>query len=267
LKSEKINNAFNRIRLFRHSKKESYLVLNKILGFYPNKIELYEEALIHKSFNQSTKHTLCNNERLEFLGDAVLGAIVTDVVYQRYPKESEGFLTNMRSKIIRRESLDKISKDLGLDSLVLSSFFSQKNHVLGNALEALIGAIYLDKGYKRTSLFVEEKIITPYIDFKELSQNNKNAKSQLLEWGQQKKIPIEFDLVNSCQKDKITFFESVVLISGIPAGEGTGSSKKDSQQKAAQMALEKIETDEEFQKEIEIIQLQILDSLDSNTPI
>lgn len=245
----------NRIRLFHSKKKESYFVLSKILGFYPNDIALYEEALRHKS---SSGHHRANdhashNERLEFLGDAILDAVVADIAFKKFPHKDEGFLTNTRSKIVKRETMNQIAKELGLHELVVSSprLATHKSHVLGNALEAFIGAIYLDQGYRRTHHFIENKIIKPYIDIEALSKKDVNFKSKLLEWCQKYKVELDYELIESFVDDQYNMiFQSKVLLNGLMAGVGTGYSKKDSQQQASKMAIDKIKQDKSFKDEV-----------------
>jgi ribonuclease-3 len=236
--------------LLLHPKKESYFALYKILGFFPRNITFYEEALLHKSFSgEKGNQRYRNNERLEFLGDAVLDAVVADIVFKKFKKQDEGFLTTTRSKIVKRETLDKISLELGLSRLVISSsqIKAQKNHVLGNALEAFIGAIYLDRGYRKTYRFIDEKIIKTYINLETLAKKEMNFKSKLLEWGQKFRVKLDFNLLeNFTDPDNNPVFQSQVLLNGLLAGVGSGYSKKESQQQAAQMALKKIKTDKIF---------------------
>ncbi|MDR0427679.1 MAG: ribonuclease III, partial [Dysgonamonadaceae bacterium] len=170
--------------LFTINKKESYLLLYYILGFYPKNITFYEEALLHKSSSKGFRGHHLNNERLEFLGDAVLNAVIADIIYQKFPNRNEGFLTDTRSKIVKRETMNQIAKELGLHCLIVSCVNNQKSHILGNALEAFIGAIYLDRGYQKTHQFIETKIIRPYIDIEAVAKKEVNFKSKLLEWSQ-----------------------------------------------------------------------------------
>ena len=242
------------IRLFFHPKKESFFALKRILGFFPNNISLYEEALLHKSLSKEyMRGTYRNNERLEFLGDAVLSTVVADIVFKKFKTQNEGFLTNTRSKIVKRETLDRVSSNLGLNRLVISSprAHTQKNHIWGNALEAFIGAIYLDQGYQKTYLFIEKKIIAAYINIDMLAKNDVNFKSKLLEWCQKFKVQMDYQLVeNFTDMENNPVFQSQVLLNGILAGEGTGYSKKESHQEAAHKALSKINSDKNFVQEI-----------------
>ena len=160
---EKLN---KRIRLFKNKKKEPYFSLYQILGFYPDNIQLYEQAFLHKSASiENSDGRWVNNERLEFLGDALLNAIVADIVYKHFQYKREGFLTNTRSKIVQRETMNRIAFELGLDKKIIYSakLNPHNNHVYGDALEALIGAIYLDQGYHVCYKFIQDVIIKKHI--------------------------------------------------------------------------------------------------------
>lgn len=222
----------------------------KILGFFPNDIQIYEQAFLHKSSSQKNeKGKWINNERLEFLGDAILDAIVADIVYHKFEGKKEGFLTNTRSKIVQRDSLNKIALELGLDKVIVISSRTKSHNscVYGNALEALIGAIYIDYGYEQCRQFVEKKMIEPYINLTQIARKEVNFKSKLIEWSQKYKIPIEFNLIESfTDNDNNPVFQTQTLISGISAGIGIGYSKKESQQNAAKMAMKKIQIEKEF---------------------
>ena len=250
-----MNNSFiKKIRLFFHPKKESYFALKRILGFFPKDVSLYEEALLHKSsFGEGTQKKRRHNERLEFLGDAILDAVVADIVFKKFKNQNEGFLTNTRSKIVKRETLDQISGKLGLNRLVISSrgIHSQKNHILGNALEAFIGAVYLDQGYRKTYSFIEKRMISAYIDIDMLAKEEVNFKSKLLEWCQKFKVRLEYRLMeNFIDHGNNPVFQSQVLLNDLEAGAGTGYSKKESHQQAAQQALSKIKSDKGFVLEV-----------------
>jgi ribonuclease-3 len=250
-----VNNFFLKsIRLFFHPKKESYFALKRILGFFPNDISLYEEALLHKSsFGETIRGNNRNNERLEFLGDAILNAVVADIVFKKFKNQNEGFLTTTRSKIVKRETLDIISCKLGLNNLVIASLRvnSQKNHILGNALEAFIGAVYLDQGYSKTYHFIERKIIAAYMNIDALAKKEVNFKSKLLEWSQKHRVQLEYQLLeNTMDRDFNPVFQSQAILNGLIAGIGTGYSKKESHQQAAETALKKINSEKKFVKEV-----------------
>ena len=243
-----LRNQIDKIRLLFHKDRESYLCFYRILGFYPHNIHLYHQALLHKSTAlRSEKGRPINNERLEFLGDAILDAIVGDIVYKHFEGKKEGFLTNTRSKIVQRETLNKLAVEIGLDKLIKYSArsSSHNSYMYGNAFEAFIGAIYLDQGYERCKRFLEERIIHPYIDLDKLSRKEVNFKSKLIEWSQKNKIEVSFELIEQFfDKESNPVFQTEVRIEGLAGGNGTGYSKKESQQNAAQMALKKIKSPE-----------------------
>ncbi len=259
-KSVVIRNQIDKIRLLFRKDKESYFCFYKILGFYPRNIQLYQQALLHKSTSiRSEKGRPLNNERLEFLGDAILDAIVGDIVYKHFEGRREGFLTNTRSKIVQRETLNKLAVEIGLDKLVKYSTrsSSHNSYMYGNAFEAFIGAIYLDQGYERCKRFMEEKIFKNYIDLDKMSRKEVNFKSKLIEWSQKSKVEVSFELIEQfLDEDYNPMFHTEIRIEGISAGKGTGYSKKESQQNAAQAALKKIKNDASFKEQIEATKAQ-----------
>ena len=255
-----LRNQIDKIRLLFRKDKESYFCFYKILGFYPRNIQLYQQALLHKSTSiRSEKGRPLNNERLEFLGDAILDAIVGDIVYKHFEGRREGFLTNTRSKIVQRETLNKLAVEIGLDKLVKYSTrsSSHNSYMYGNAFEAFIGAIYLDQGYERCKRFMEEKIFKNYIDLDKMSRKEVNFKSKLIEWSQKSKVEVSFELIEQfLDEDYNPMFHTEIRIEGISAGKGTGYSKKESQQNAAQAALKKIKNDASFKEQIEATKAQ-----------
>lgn len=255
-----LRNQIDKIRLLFHKDRESYFCFYKILGFFPRNIRFYEQALLHKSTSiRSEKGRPLNNERLEFLGDAILDAIVGDIVYKHFEGRWEGFLTNTRSKIVQRETLNKLAVEIGLDKLVKYSTrsSSHNSYMYGNAFEAFIGAIYLDQGYERCKQFMEKKILKNYIDLDKMSRKEVNFKSKLIEWSQKTKMEVSFELIEQfLDQDYNPMFHTEVRIEGLSAGTGTGYSKKESQQNAAQMALKKIKSDEAFKEAIETAKIQ-----------
>ena len=255
-----LRNQIDKIRLLFHKDRESYFCFYKILGFFPRNIRFYEQALLHKSTSiRSEKGRPLNNERLEFLGDAILDAIVGDIVYKHFEGRREGFLTNTRSKIVQRETLNKLAVEIGLDKLVKYSTrsSSHNSYMYGNAFEAFIGAIYLDKGYERCKQFMEKKILKNYIDLDKMSRKEVNFKSKLIEWSQKTKMEVSFELIEQfLDQDYNPMFHTEVRIESLSAGTGTGYSKKESQQNAAQMALKKIKSDEAFKEAIETAKIQ-----------
>lgn len=221
--------------------KEFYHSLRELLGYKPKNLIYYERALTHKSIREVNDYgVVVNNERLEYLGDSVLDTVVADFLFNKYPNEDEGFLTNIRSKIVKRKHLDSLGAKLGLDSLIKSKIRGDKvhSHVLGNALEALVGAIYLDRGYKYSKFFIIEILIKKHVDIEELITTEENFKSRLIEYVQKEKVDLVFDTQDSISKRGK--FESKVLIDTKEMGKGLGSSKKEAEQNAAENALKNI---------------------------
>lgn len=243
-----------------HKGKEPYLSIYKIVGFYPDNIQLYKQAFLHKSQSiEDDEGKWLNNERLEFLGDAILSAVVADIVYKHFQNKREGFLTNTRSKIVSRDSMNWIGLSLGIDHLLRYSINVHAQHeahnsnMLGNALEALIGAIYLDQGFDACYRFIDDVLIKKHIDIDKISETEVNFKSNLIEWGQKNRLPISFEIIESFQDEQSNpvFQTAAVLVeTGEHIGIGIGYSKKESQQNAAQMAMKKIRTDRIFQQHI-----------------
>ena len=224
------------------------MLFYKVLGFYPSRIEYYQLAVRHRSVAVPTDDGhLLSNERLEFLGDAVLNSVVTDILFRRYENEREGFLTNTRSKIVKRDTLNRLAFEIGLDKLMQASKHVNthtNNNLYGNALEALMGAIYLDYGYKQCKKFVEQRLITPFMDIDKIADGEVNFKSKIIEWSQKHKINVDFVLVKDelLSANKHVFHTSVMIGDRIMC-EATGQSKKESQQNAARLALQKIMED------------------------
>lgn len=236
-----IKYLLHRIRLLSNARKEPYLRYYQILGFYPRNIKLYQQAFTHKSTQQKNiQGKFVNNERLEFLGDAILGALISDVLYHKFHGKSEGFLTNTRSKIVQRESLNQIALEIGLDKLISFALNTniQKNNIFGNAFEALIGAIYLDYGYDQCKVFIEKKVLNQLIDLDTVANKEVNFKSRLIEWSQKNKVIIHFEVIEEylCNDNK-PVFQTQILVNGHVAGTGAGLSKKESQQNAAKLSL------------------------------
>lgn len=249
-----LKKIYRTVRLLPKRGKEPYVSFYKILRFYPYNITLYEQALLHKSSSIKLKNgKWINNERLEFLGDAILDAIVADIVFKEFEYKKEGFLTNMRSRIVQRDTLNRLAIKLGIDKLIRTSArnTTPHTHMYGNALEALIGAIYLDQGYRVAKKFVYECLIQQYLNFEDVAQKEVNFKSKLIEWSQKQKIAVTFELLEtSVDQHNNPTFRSAVLVANIMAGTGSGFSKKESQQKAAKEAMGKIEHDIDFMAQI-----------------
>lgn len=239
-----LRNFIDKIRFSIRKDRESYFCFYKMMGFFPHRISLYEQALSHKSTFLRTKDGVpINNERLEFLGDAVLDAVVGHIVYVYFKRRGEGFLTNMRSKIVQRETLNKLAVQIGLDKMIKSTshLSSHNSYMCGNAFEALVGAIYLDRGYEYCRLFIQKKIIDKHVNLDKLSHKEVNFKSRLIEWGQKRKVVVDFKLIDQ-QKDESgnPIFKTEIMLENISAGQGEGYSKKESQQIAARASLVKL---------------------------
>ena len=205
---------------------------------------VYREALIHRSLNHyRPQEQKKDNERLEYLGDAVIETVVSDILYHHFPNKKEGFLTSVRSKIVQRSSLNRIAKETGLVELIQSTHINRTHNsfISGNAFEALVGAIYLDRGYAHCYRFFEERIIGKHIDIEKVAKEDDNFKSKLIEWSQKTQYKVEFELVNeNIVGTNSPTFRSRVCIEGIEVGMGFGYSKKESQQLAAKEAMRHI---------------------------
>ena len=245
-----LNNFIDRIKLSFRKDKELYLSLYDILGFYPHNISYYKMALMHKSImHRNAKGKPVNNERLEFLGDAVLDAVVGDIVYQHFPGKREGFLTNTRSKLVQRETLNKLAQEMGITQLVLSNgrSSSHNSYMGGNAFEALVGAVYLDRGYDVCMQFMQKRILAQMINIDKVAYKEVNFKSKLIEWSQKNRVKLDFIQVNQ-EKDKngSPVFTYKVLVEGVEGGIGKGYSKKESQQNASKLTLERLRKEPQY---------------------
>ena len=255
-----ILNLFDRMKLPFRKNKEFLSALYDILGFYPHNLDIYRIAFSHKSLSyhrdndakvsgkdrkggakerrkprtENTSKPL-NNERLEYLGDAVLESVVSDILFRHFPNKREGFLTSTRSKIVQREALNHLAADMGLEKLILAAQGTRMAHtnIGGNAFEALMGAIYLDRGYKHCHWFISNRVIGRYVDLENVAQKEVNFKSKLLEWSQKNRINISFK--DSADDNK--GFKTIIVMEGITLARGNGRSKKESQQEASKEAL------------------------------
>ena len=248
--SMRLNNIIDRIKLPFRKEKELFSALFAILGFYPHNIEYYKQALMHKSIRKrNDKGKPLNNERLEFLGDAILDAVVGDVVYRQYEGKREGFLTNTRSKLVSRDTLGKVASEMGLGGLLLSAGHStsHNSYVEGNALEALVGAIYLDRGYEACMWFWENRILGKYINIDKVAFKEVNFKSKLLEWSQKNRVRMEFQMLKQ-KKDNNgnPIFSFQVMLEDVEGEQGTGFSKKEAQQQAAKETLQRLKREPQF---------------------
>lgn len=216
------------------------MLLYSILGYVPRDIKIYEMAMTHSSLSGNQK--LSCNERLEFLGDAVLSSVTADYLYSRFSREREGFLTKSRSNLVCRERLNELALQIGLDKYVNACGVAHQhnNYIYGNALEALVGAIYIDKGYIQCRRFLLDRVFSRLADIESVVKSDKNYKSRLIEWGQKKHIEVEFRLISEEMRKDGVYFVSEVLVDGSVYGVGDGFSKRESQQKAARQALAKL---------------------------
>ncbi len=244
------SNIIDRIKLPFRKNKELYLSLRRILGFYPHEISYYEQALMHKSvMHRNKKGKPVNNERLEFLGDAILDAIVGDIVYRHFPGKREGFLTNTRSKLVQRETLNKLSKEMGIDKLILSNGRGQSHnsYLGGNAFEALVGAMYLDRGYDMCMRFMEKRILSQMINIDKVAYKEVNFKSKLIEWSQKNRVKLSFVLIEQKNDNNGSpKFCYQAVLEGEKGCSGAGYSKKESQQQASKLTLEKLKKEPKF---------------------
>ncbi len=212
--------------------------LHTMLGFTPANLNIFKLAFSHKSANSDKAYAIQNNERLEYLGDAVLGTIVAEYLFKKYPNSNEGFLTKMRSKIVKRKALNKIGDKMGLD--VLLKEYNQtrlSRSMLGNAVEALVGAVYLERGYKKTKHFVVRKILHSYVDVHELESIDDNYKSQLLEWCQKNGRTVSYKLIARYKFEKRDRFKVAVLVNGNKMGIADDFNKKAAEQTASEKAM------------------------------
>lgn len=250
-----MGNFIDKLKLFVQTDKEFRLALYDILGFYPHNVELYRIAFAHKSQEYKSKKwgdKPLNNERLEFLGDAVLETVVSDIVYHRFQNKREGFLTNTRSKIVSRESLGRLAKELGLERLIQVGNFSRSHHsfIAGNAFEALMGAVYLDRGFSYAFRFIEKQIIGRCLNLESVAQKEVNFKSKLLEYCQKNRLKIHFNDRQESDGTAAPVFTTNVVIEGLFTADGKGYSKKEAQQNAAREALLRMRKEPEFEDSI-----------------
>lgn len=221
--------------------------IRKVTGIEPQNVRLYRTALTHTSVLKQgggSRHE--TNERLEFLGDAILGAVVAEFLYKKFPYKQEGFLTEIRSRIVNREMLNMVAIRIGLNTLVMTDQSNQGGRyksINGNALEAMVGAIYLDKGYKTTRRFILDYLIKPHIDVHTLTTTTVNFKSKLIEWAQAQNKSIRFEIVNAKAQGNVTEFSSEVFISNEPIAIGHGHSKKRAEQAASEKALQALKVE------------------------
>jgi len=240
-----IINIINRLFRHRHDNQQLYDFFQKVLGYTPHHWDLYQTALTHKSMSQTVGdgHRI-NNERLEYLGDAVLSTIVAEYLYKKYPYYGEGFLTEMRSKIVSRASLNSLAQTIGMSDLIVynreqKGIFKSIN---GDAFEALVGAMYLERGYQCTKHTITERLIKVYLDINDLEHTTWNYKGKLIDWGQKNSKKISFEVVRVIpgSRQERKRFESRVLIDGKPIESGIDYTIKAAEQLAAENTFAKL---------------------------
>ncbi|MEY4202773.1 MAG: hypothetical protein RL013_476 [Bacteroidota bacterium] len=221
-----------------HPDKDLARRLKQLIGFVPVHLSLFKLAFFHKSTFTSRDYAVANNERLEFLGDAVLSTIVGEYLFKKYPNSDEGFLTKMRSKIVKRNSLDEIADKMGLD-LFLANYNQTRlsKSMLGNALEALVGAVYIEVGYEKTKTYVIRRILRKYLNIHDLESYDDNYKSQLLEWCQKNGHSIEYKVVAKYKSEKRDKFKVAVFVDGKKYGTADDFNKKSAEQLASERAM------------------------------
>ncbi|MEZ4932302.1 MAG: ribonuclease III [Saprospiraceae bacterium] len=223
---------------FFSSEKEFAEKLRPLIGFTPANLSIFKLAFSHKSNPSDKAYAMQNNERLEYLGDAVLGTIVAEYLFKKYPNANEGFLTKMRSKIVKRSTLNSIGDKMGLD--VLLQEYSQtrlSRSMLGNAVEALVGAVYIERGYDGTTRFVVGKMLRNYVNIHELESYDDNYKSQLLEWCQKNGQTVSYKLVARYKFEKRDRFKVAVMVDGNKIATADDFNKKSAEQTASEKAM------------------------------
>ena len=217
--------------------KQLLLQLEHLLGFMPKHISYYRLALMHRSRPEEVTDS---NERLEFLGDAILGAIVAEYLFKKYPYQPEGYLTELRSRIVRRETMNNVAMRMGLNKMVQYNQNDRglsRSHIFGNALEALIGAVYLDQGFIKTRKFILNQFIRSYIDLDVMESTDTNFKNQLLSWAQRNNKVLTFDTLDEKLEGTRKLFTVGIMLDGEHVISGTGYNKKEAGQVAAKNAL------------------------------
>ena len=234
-----IRQIIQSIRLYLHRNGKFYGLSISQIGFVPNNKGLYRLALLHKSASKMTTNgVVLNYERLEFLGDAVLGAIVAELLYKFFSNKDEGFLTRVRSKVVSRESLNELAIHIGLDKAVVAkSDISRNKHIYGDVFEAFIGAMFLDQGFTNTKRFIEKFIFPNFFNIKDLVTVDTNYKSRLIEWGQKNKVDIHFGTEEN-SRGRRNKFCCLVYIDKEEKGKGEGTSKKEAEQNAAKIVID-----------------------------
>lgn len=229
-----------RYLLSSHSKRKHLRQLHNIIGFIPGNLELYTTALSHRSVKEGTEN---NNERLEYLGDAILSGVVADYLFMRYPYKGEGYLTEMRSKMVNRHTLNSIALKMGINKVTQYNRSDQSlkvSQIFGNTLEALVGAIYLDRGYEGTKKWIFRRIIIPHLFMEDLETLEINHKNKLYGWANRNGKTLEFETLDERMENGRRMFRVGAVVDGKLVSEGKAFNKKDASQIAAQAAVEKL---------------------------
>lgn len=221
-------------------KDEFALVLERIIGFYPHQISIYQQAFLHKSLIQKNElKSFESNERLEFLGDAILDSIISHYLFNKFPLKDEGYLTKLRSRLVSRQNLNNLGVKIGLQELIKSNLERESKSIFGDALEALIGAIYLDKGYPFAQKFVEEKLLQNHIDIEEVIQTETDFKSRVIEWCQKEKSNFDFKITEK-EKSNEKLYTAKLMIDNELKGSGTAFTKKRAEQIASEQFYKEV---------------------------
>lgn len=238
--------------LFQHRKNGTYILdkrefgsrLKKLLGLRPGDLRIYEVAFIHRSASVTLPDgKKINNERLEFLGDAVLDAILSDYLFDKYPEANEGFMTKIRSRIVNRDILNQLAISMGIDKILVRNIGSghPTKNLYGDALEALIGAAFIDKGFRKTKKLVMKNVLDKYLDLEEIVNTDNDYKSLVFEWVQKKKANLSFTYNEDYDFElKKSVFTTVLCIDRVEYGKGQGASKKEAEQEASRQAWERL---------------------------
>lgn len=222
-----------------------FVAIKKILGFKPRDITIYEEAFTHRSMNEKNSDGKRQNyERLEFLGDAMLGAVIASHLFMEVPGGDEGYLTKMRSKVVSREHLNELGRDLNLINLLKTSIPTEQfgGNIHGNVFEALVGAIYLDRGYKYCEKFIHRRVIKPYVDIERLEGKVISYKSLFIEWCQKNKKPFKFIVYDDTGADELKHFAVKLQLEDKTVAKARATSKKKAEERAAKRAFYKLQT-------------------------
>jgi ribonuclease-3 len=212
--------------------------LRELIGFTPKNLDLFKHAFCHRSNQELEYPKIQSNERLEYLGDSILSSIVAEYLFKKYPSKNEGFLTKMRAKIVKRKTLNSVARKMNLDVFLSDHNATDISHsMLGNALEALIGAIYLEKGYVFTHSFIANSLLREYLDVEKIEKWDDNFKSKLLEWAQKNNRHVQYHVLQRFKKNQRDCFKIAVRIDNEQLGEATEFNKKSAEQQASRQAL------------------------------